>query len=152
PVVDPGYAVARGETATIEIGVEVKILAKAMIKQIDRVMTDLQSQVGHFRSKGGSPVCVGLVGINFATQYTSFEGDRLWPTDGKKYRHPIQEAAEAERRILDRLKSLFDELLILRSRATNANPFPFEWVDGDGIAKDYGAALVRLSDLYERRF
>src|SRR5262249_37086321 len=77
PVVDPGYAVARGETATIEIGVEVKILAKAMIKQIDRVMTDLQSQVGHFRSKGGSPVCVGLVGINFATQYTSFEGDRL---------------------------------------------------------------------------
>ena len=41
PQVDPGYKVARGPVATVEIGVEVKILAKAMIKQIDRVKSDL---------------------------------------------------------------------------------------------------------------
>jgi len=32
PITDPGYMVARGPIATVEIGVEVKILAKAMIK------------------------------------------------------------------------------------------------------------------------
>ena len=42
---DPGYVVPRGPIATVEIGVEVKILAKAMIKQIDRVINDLRNQV-----------------------------------------------------------------------------------------------------------
>ena len=36
-ITDPGYIVGRGSIATVEIGIEVKILAKAMIKQIDRV-------------------------------------------------------------------------------------------------------------------
>jgi hypothetical protein len=49
PIWDAGYEVARGKIATVEIGVEVKILAKAMIKQIDRVITDLQNQVVQFR-------------------------------------------------------------------------------------------------------
>ena len=44
-----GFKVARGPVATIEIGTEVKILAKAMIKQIDRVMGDLVGQVRTFR-------------------------------------------------------------------------------------------------------
>ena len=35
---DEGLVVGRGPIATIEIGIEVKILAKAMIKQIDRVV------------------------------------------------------------------------------------------------------------------
>ncbi len=38
---DDGFAVARGPVATIEIGVETKILAKAMIKQIDRVIAGI---------------------------------------------------------------------------------------------------------------
>lgn len=38
PIHLSGFVVGRGPTATIEIGVEVKILAKAMIKQIDRVV------------------------------------------------------------------------------------------------------------------
>ena len=49
----PAYAVARGPVATIEIGVEVKILAKAMIKQIDRVISDLLKQVDHFKYRKG---------------------------------------------------------------------------------------------------
>src|SRR5260370_40810138 len=44
-IIDSGYLVARGPIATVEIGVEVKVLAKAMNKQIDRVKTDLSNQV-----------------------------------------------------------------------------------------------------------
>lgn len=95
---ETGYTVGRGPIATIEIGIEVKILFKAMIKQIDRVMNDLRKQVEHFRSKGGRPICVGIVGINFADHCTSHEGSRSFATDGKRYKHPIQEAADAHAR------------------------------------------------------
>jgi hypothetical protein len=59
-VSEPGFAVARGQLATIEIGIEVKILAKAIIKQIDRVGSDLRSQVEHFRKWGGNPISEGV--------------------------------------------------------------------------------------------
>ena len=49
---DPGYSVARGPIATVEIGVEVKILAKAMIKQIDRVINDLRGPGQPIQSRG----------------------------------------------------------------------------------------------------
>ena len=55
PMIDPGYLVARGPIATVEIGVEVKVLAKAMIKQIDRVINDLRNQVVQFKRGGGRP-------------------------------------------------------------------------------------------------
>lgn len=48
PIADEGFSVARGPVATIEIGVETKILAKAMIKQIDRVIGDLVRQTEEF--------------------------------------------------------------------------------------------------------
>jgi hypothetical protein len=35
----------------------------------------------------------------------------------------------AEQRLKDEAQSAFDEFQILRFRATNAKPFPFEWVD-----------------------
>src|SRR5207248_4964840 len=69
----------------IGIGAETKILAKAMIKQIDRVINDLVNQVNQFKRGGGNPICVAFVGINFAERYVSFEGKKKWPTDGKKY-------------------------------------------------------------------
>jgi len=59
----PGFLVARGAIATIEIGTETKILAKAMIKQIDRVIGDLVRQIEQFKQGGGRPICVGLVGV-----------------------------------------------------------------------------------------
>src|SRR5947207_15749924 len=101
-ITEAGLLVARGEVANIEIGAETKILAKAMIKQIDRVIGDLIRQVEEFKQTGGSPICVGIVGVNCAPTYTSYEGERAWPTDGKKHKHPIQEAAEAERRLITR--------------------------------------------------
>jgi hypothetical protein len=151
-VIIPGYLVARGDVANIEIGVETKILAKAMIKQIDRVIGDLVRQAEQFRRTGGTPICVGLVGINHAPRYTSYEGERPWPTDGRKHKHPLQEAAEAERRIIARAAPAFDEFQVFRFRAANIEPFSFEWVNYRQSAKEYGAALIRISREYDRRF
>lgn len=151
PIRDPGFAVSRGPIATIEVGIEVKILMKAMIKQIDRVASDLRGQAAHFRSRGGNPICVGVVGINHADHCTSYEGERAFPTDGKKYKHPIQEAADAEARLLQHAAPAFDEFIILRFKATNEDPFPFSWVNQKATVLDYGAALARISQAYEAR-
>lgn len=152
PASEPPFSVMRGPIATIEIGIEVKILAKAMIKQIDRVINDLVTQVEHFKSKGGNPITVGIVGINHAPYVISFEGEREWRTDGKGHKHPIQEAAEAERRLLSLAAPAFDEFLILKFAATNdANPAcSFTWVDGKNTELDYGAALARIGARYQR--
>jgi hypothetical protein len=151
-ITEAGLLVARGEVANIEIGAETKILAKAMIKQIDRVIGDLLRQVQEFRTTGGKPICVGIVGINRAPSYTSYEGEREWPTNGKKHKHPVQEADEAEQRLRLKAAPSFDEFQIIRFRATNVAPFPFEWVDYDQTAKEYSAMLVRLSREYDQRF
>ena len=149
---EKGMLVARGPVATIEIGAETKILAKAMIKQIDRVINDLVNQVSQFKRSGGNPICVAFVGINFAEQYVSFEGKRKWPTDGKKYKHPIQEAAQAEQRLNEKARTAFDEFQILRFRATNGKPFPFAWVDLSNTEMEYSSVLTRVSREYDRRF
>lgn len=151
-ITEAGLLVARGEVANIEIGAETKVLAKAMIKQIDHVIGDLIRQVQEFKGTGGNPICVGIVGVNCAPTYTSYEGEREWPTDGKKHKHPIQEAGEAERRLISRAAEKFDEFQILRFRATNVAPFPFEWADLEKTSKEYGALLIRISREYDRRF
>ena len=152
PQLRPGLAVALGDVATIEIGTEAKILAKAMIKQIDRVCTDMRNQADEFRRHNPNAICVGLVGINHAASYTGYEGTRLWPTDGKKYVHPSQEAAEAEVRIQQNVAPRYDETIVLRFIAENTPPFNFAWVDSAKTAAEYSAALVRISRECERRF
>jgi hypothetical protein len=149
---DPGFMVARGPVATVEIGVEVKILAKAMMKQIDRVIGDLVKQVAHFRRGAGDPICIGIVGINSALVCTGYEGRRKFTTDGKKYAHPFQECEEAEARINAQARPSFDEFLVLRYRATTAKPYTFEWADLRATELDYGAILTRISREYDRRF
>lgn len=151
-IVESGFTVARGPIATVEIGAEVKILAKAMIKQIDRVRSDLVGQVGQFRRGAGNPICVGIVGINHADYCVSYEGDRAFRTDGKKYTHPRQEAIAAEERLRAGAAPSFDEFLVLRYRATNEAPYPFEWVDYGTAFNDYGAILTRISRTYDGRF
>jgi len=152
PIIDDGYRVARGIVATVEIGVEVKILAKAMIKQIDRVISDLQNQVVHFGKGGGRPICIGIVGINRAEKYVGYEGTRSYPTTGKGgFLHPAQEAEEAERRLRNLAAPAFDEFLILRYKATNEPPHPFEWINYAETARDYGACLTRISSKYQQR-
>lgn len=151
-IVEKDFIVARGPTANIEIGVEAKILAKAMIKQIDRVIGDLQRQVQMFKKHGGNPICVGFVGINCSTTYTSYEGRRRFPTDGKKYKHPIQEAADAEIRLRNDALPVFDEFLILKFTATNVRPYQFSWVDYGALSLEYNALLTRVSREYDVRF
>ena len=153
PIADIGYQVARGPIAATEIGVEVKILAKAMIKQIDRVTGDLLKQVAAFRRGGKKAITIGIVGVNHAERTVGYEGDRATPTTGKgSFPHPTQEAGEAERRLLTEAAPSFDEFIILRYKATNEAPFPFEWVDFHGTRQDYGAALARISREYDERF
>lgn len=151
PLDVPAFSVRRGPVATIEIGVEVKILAKAMQKQLDRVIGDLRRQAEHFR-RSGNPICVGVVGVNHAPVCTSYEGSRKHTTDGKKYRHPIQEAESTIERLGASARAAFDELLVLRFAATNQPPYEFAWVDPEGTRADYSAALVRISREYDRRF
>jgi hypothetical protein len=153
PINDTGYLVARGPIATVEIGVEVKILAKAMIKQIDRVINDLRNQVSQFRRGGGNPICVAVIGINQAVSTVSYEGDRPFPTTGRQgFLHPYQEAPEAERRLRSSAAPEFDEFLVLRFRATNVPPYSFDWVDYNETRLDYAAALSRISARYQQRF
>jgi hypothetical protein len=152
-IFDAGYQVGRGPISTVEIGIEVKILAKAMIKQIDRVINDLRNQVAQFRRGGGDPISVAVVGINAAESTVGYEGDRPYPTTGKGgFLHPIQEAAEAERRLRTLAGPDFDEFLILRFKATNASTYPFEWANYGETRLDYAAALSRISARYQQRF
>lgn len=148
---DEGFVVRRGPIATIEIGIEVKILMKAMIKQIDRVINDLKGQTEHFRSSGGNPICVGVVGINRAPYCTTYEGSRSFRTDGKKYKHPIDEAKDAEERLRQFAAPAFDEFLILRFEGINEPPYPFTWTSEEAALLDYGAALARISQRYQTR-
>ena len=148
-IADAGFAVKRGPIATIEVGIEVKIIAKAMIKQIDRVINDLKGQVAQFESQHGKPITIGIVGNNHAPQYISYEGDRTYPTTGVGgFLHPIQEAAEAEARLLSLAKPSYDEFLILRFIATNQAPFNFSWVNTQKTNLDYGAVLARVSSRF----
>lgn len=153
PIAFIGYRVARGPIATVEIGVEVKVLAKAMIKQIDRVINDLRNQVVQFKRGGGEPICVAVVGINQAESVIGYEGDRPYPTTGTGgFPHPYQEASEAERRLRAEAAPEFDEFVVLRFKAANASPFLFEWANYNETRLDYAAALSRISARYQQRF
>lgn len=122
---ESGFSAGRGPVATIEIGAETKILAKAMIKQIDRVIGDFVRQTQEFKKRGGTPICVGIVGVNHAESYTSYEGDRAFPTDGRRYKHPKAEAEDAISRLEQRVRPSFDELIILKFAASNVAPSRF---------------------------
>jgi hypothetical protein len=149
PQLVAGHVIPRAPTAEVDIGAEVKILAKAMIKQVDRVISDLCAQSRHFATKSPGALTVGIVGINVAREYVSYEGGREYPT-GQYGPHPAQEAPEAERRLLDQAQPCFTEFLPLAFRATNSRPYPFEWVSGSKTHDAYAAMLVRLVRAYGR--
>ncbi len=47
---------------------------------------------------------------------------------------------------------VYDEFLVLRYKATNEPPYPFEWVDYRDTVQEYGSILTRISRNYEKRF
>jgi hypothetical protein len=142
-----GHAVPVGPTAEVDIGIEVKILAKAMIKQIDRVISDLCGQAHHFKTKSPEAITVGIVGLNLAPSYTSYESERAYPT-GAYGPHPVVEAPEAERRLRESAEPCFSEFLILPFKATNVSPYPFQWANLERTRDSYAAALSRLLRRY----
>jgi hypothetical protein len=151
-IIDDGFQVARGPVAQVELGVEVKILAKAMGKQIERVVTDLSRQADQFKSVSPNCITAGIVAVNQADHAVSWEGDRSYPTDGSAgFRHPIQEWRAVTTRLNQEARPKFDEFLVIPFRATNELPYDFGWVNAALTRDDYGAMLVRLGLLYETR-
>jgi hypothetical protein len=94
---------------------------------------------------------VAIVGINYADVVTSYEGEREYRTDGEKYKHPIQEADQARRRLAE-VEPAFDEFMVFRFKAKNEPPYQYEWVDERETKQEYGAALMRISNEYQSRF
>ena len=148
-----GYRVPRGSLATIDCAIEVKILNKAMVKQIDRVVGDLTKQVTNWRNVSSRITSLAIVGINHAEYTVGYEGDRAYRTDGRQHKHPAQEAGSAEEHIVERVvkPGIYDEVLVLRYKATNEGEFPFEWVNLHATIEAYSAILIRLSDRLEER-
>jgi hypothetical protein len=99
-------------------------------------------------------VTIAVIGINRASYTIGYEGERAFRTDGIKHKHPAQEAEAAERHIMERIvaRQVFDAPIILRYRATNEDPFPFEWAEQKATADLYRASLIRVSSLFEERF
>lgn len=156
----PGYSVPRGAVATIDIGVEAKIFNKAMMKQVDRVAGDLKKQVEHWRrvTEDDRLLSIAVIGVNCADYTVSYEGQeenaRVYKTDGKKYAHPVDEAprvlARIQQEVID--AEIYDEVLILKYIARNEAPFNFVWQDTAATRAAYKAALLRVTDKFERRF
>lgn len=148
PISEEGYSVRRGHIATVEIGAEVKIMATKLTAQVDRVMTDLRNQANIFREQTSDAITVGIVGVNFADEYTGHEGERRHIATSP----PSRQAPDIVRRLDQSVRGDFDELLVLRFKATNRPPYLFEWVNERETRLEYGSALIRISDWYERRF
>jgi hypothetical protein len=125
-----------------------------MIKQIDRVVNDLEKQVVNWKSVSPEVISFAIVGINCADYTVGYEGERIYRTDGKAHKHPVQEADAAERHIRARIvsRAIYSEVLILRYIATNEEPFPFRWADEPATRSAYRAALIRLSGAIQQRF
>lgn len=141
----PGFSVKRGPVANVEIGIEMKIVAKAMAKQLDRVISGVRHQADIFRQLNSNAITVAIVGINYADQYDSYEGERVFT--GK----PSKESAKTYER-LEREIDNVDELILLPFTATNRSPFPFSWPKSANTVQNYNAALIRIGNLYDARF
>lgn len=144
---ETGFIVQRGPVASILIGAEMKILAKSMIKQIDRVANDLRHQAATFKEQNPKAIAVALVGVNFSDAYTSYEGKRSYPADPP----PSREALSAIQRLQDVTRS-YDEFVVLRFLATNVTPYPFKWLEDRETRQSYSAALLRISTTFDERF
>ncbi|MGQ0572544.1 MAG: hypothetical protein ACT4P5_23795 [Armatimonadota bacterium] len=69
-----GYSLAEGPVAEPRIGCEVKILAKAQQKQIDRVISDLENFALRMTSLNRKCINVAIIGVNHESNYVGHEG------------------------------------------------------------------------------
>ncbi len=151
-------AVPCGRVATLDIGIEVKILNKAMIKQINDRIAGLQGQAEYFsrgrdQRRRGNPITVAVIGLNCAKYTIGYEGSRSYRTDGTGDQpHPSQEVDEVARRLDAEVRPHFDEMIVLRYKATNDAPYAFQSADENETRAGYGASLVRIALEFDSRF
>jgi hypothetical protein len=140
-----GYSVREGPVAEPRIGCEVKIIAKSQQKQIDRVISDLDNFARRMKRLNKRCINVAVVGVNHEADYVGYEGER-------SFRHPLREheTGAVIARLKTQLIGTYDELLVLGFRATNQPPYPFDWLNSRRTELDYGAALTRVAELYQR--
>jgi len=97
-----------------------------------------------------------LIGYEGRRAYRTGLSEELDPATGNIVRihndHPADEAAEAIKRLNEEVRPHDDEMIVLRYKATNDKPFPFEWVNLAATQRDYAAALTKISREYEQRF
>ncbi len=136
-----------GPVAEPLVGCEVKIIAKSQLKQLDRVINDLDGFAKRMKSLNKRCLNVAVVGVNHQSDYVGFEGNVQW-------RHALraEEPKIVARRVQEELIAQYDELLILPFSASNQPPYPFTWMSENRTNLDYGAALTRIGVLYQRRF
>lgn len=146
-----GFSVRRGMVALTHIGAEFKIIATAHLKQIDRVINDLIGSASSLKEKSSNAITVGFAAVNYSERWTGMEGTRSFPVERRPQRAQ-HESEETSRRLQQLARPAFDEFVLLPFRATNQEPFPFSWLNAQGTAADYGAAVVRIAALYEKRF
>lgn len=103
---------------------EVKVIAKSRLKQIDRVINDLKGSAILLKEKSAGAVTVGIAAVNFSEIYTGLEGEREFPTDLKP-ESAVREAEATSARLEQFAAPCFDEFLLFRFRATNRSPYPF---------------------------
>jgi len=151
PVRVQGFTVLQGMVAMTHIGAEFKIIATAHLKQIDRVLNDLTGSATSLKEKSAQAITVGFAAVNYSERWTGMEGTRSFPVERKPQR-ALEASEDTSRRLLQFARPAFDEFVLLKFRATNQEPFPFSWLNAAGTAADYGAALVRVAALYEKRF
>lgn len=142
-----GFTVPEGPMAEPRVGCEVKIIAKSQQKQIDRVINDLEGFARRTKALNKRCINIAIVGVNYESDYEGHEGRRTF-RDTLREREPQQVSA----RLQEELTGLYDELLIFPFRATNQSPYPFAWLDTRRVELDYGAALARIGEEYQRRF
>lgn len=153
PTFLPTFSIARGQTVSTEIGIEVKIMSKAMVRQRGRVSSDLAHGARDIKASNPLAITVALVGVNHAQFYVSREGDQIWRTTGSgRYLHPFQEADSIEPYLRAKLGSAYDEIIFLHFVATNEDPFPFSWRSVQQTNLAYGAMIGRIAQAYEQRF
>ena len=109
--------------------------------------SDLENFALRMKSLSDRAINVAVVGINQESDYVGHEGARAF-----KHRLREQEPTVTMARLRAHLLDRYDELLLLSFRATSQPPYPFAWANAHMAGLDYGAALTRLGDLYERRF
>jgi len=143
----PPNLVREGHVAEPRIGCEVKIIAKAQLKQIDRVINDLSGFALRMKALNAKCINLGLIGVNHEPNYVGFEGERQF-----KGRLGSREPTVVSARLREHLVGRYDELLVVGFRATNQPPYPFLWLNQKGVELDYGAVLTRVGELYQDRF